>query len=425
MTSAPFRFRDLPSEIRKQVYRNMLCSFDPPPNTITFTTDMPGFPRANHTVETGILRTNSEIHREAYDVMIKTNRFVLISSDSGVPLTMALASAAVPVVAENPKIVKRFKGNVLALFLKIHIPNKSLAPQGPEYAHIMAPCTLLILHRDLDRFCQGLTDIDAYMRGFSEKLAMTMMVAPSLFERPVPRFRPMLQDFFTEKTQQTLLAPLRTLRGFKNVKACGHVERNLADAVQNNMAEDNWSHTGKILSQYTAAKDNGSRLFQQRKFNDACSTWQDAALELQTMHNGSSWKGLVSKGGEPFVSRIADLYFLMKLNIAHIQIHGIQNPASGCMGMILLADDALQTANKSLRNGFWMQGYKYRPSTKQLAKLRFRMALLLRLTAEPGTEYQALGYIEKALQLEPGDAALLQERKNIRAWIDAVSYIIG
>ena len=77
--AATFRFRDLPSEIRNQIYRELLCGFKSRPTTAD-PSAMLGFVPARHDIDTGILRTNKSIYREAYDVLIKTNRFVKVRS---------------------------------------------------------------------------------------------------------------------------------------------------------------------------------------------------------------------------------------------------------------------------------------------------------------------------------------------------------
>lgn len=64
-----------------------------------------------------------------------------------------------------------------------------------------------------------------------------------------------------------------------------------------------------------------------------------------------------------------------------------------------------------------MVGYKYQPSEKHRAKLLYRLALIKRLLAKPATAEDALRFIDRALRLQPGDVAILQERDNIVAWL--------
>jgi hypothetical protein len=105
---------DLPGEIRNKVYKILLCSFEPLPRgigqqayhnwSLLFTPVL-----AKHSVNTAILRANSQIHREAYDVMVKTNRFIRISCTGGLPLEAVFICQQIPVVATEERITQ-FKG---------------------------------------------------------------------------------------------------------------------------------------------------------------------------------------------------------------------------------------------------------------------------------------------------------------------------
>lgn len=72
----------------------------------------------------------------------------------------------------------------------------------------------------------------------------------------------------------------------------------------------------------------------------------------------------------------------------------------------IMAQDALHSAVRSMRQDHWVKGYKYRPSDQHMAKLKYRLALLTRLRGEPDTEDRALRYTEGALRLEPDDATI-------------------
>jgi hypothetical protein len=135
------------------------------------------------------------------------------------------------------------------------------------------------------------------------------------------------------------------------------------------------------------------------------------------MVESSSWSTLTKCGGEPFVSQLAELYFLVRLNILHGQIANIQKGTMPAKFAGIMGEDSLNLAVLSLKKGHWMEGYKYRPTLQHLAKLRYRFALLLRLQGEPGTAARALTYIDGALLSQPGDPAILKERDNIIAWM--------
>jgi hypothetical protein len=413
--TAPFRFRDLPSEIRNKVYRELLSDFKRIP-TVPDISKMLDFVPADHNIDTAILRTNTATYREAYDVMVKTNRFVKVTSVPGLPLRTLLNAMQVPIVAKKKKVVNRFRGYVLAIELG---SAKSITlPQDQLVSQLLQSCTLMILHRDIEVFCAALSDGDAHVPGYSCNLQISMTVAPILDERRSAEHMPSFDDFFSEATQKSLLEPFRTqLRGYKAVDIRGHVDRGLAADVQNDMRQDRWSDPAHILANFAVEKEKGSNQFQERMKDTGCLTWQDAVLDIDKMVESSSWTTLTKRGGEPFISQLAELYFLVRLNIAHVQISDMQEGRKSAVFAGIMAEDALNSATKSLRKDHWMDGYKYQPSIQRMAKLRYRFALLIRLQAEPGTADRAMTHIDKALRLQPGDAAIMRERINIAAWL--------
>jgi hypothetical protein len=58
-----------------------------------------------HCADTAILRTSRQVHREAYDYMMKTNRFILVRTTTPLPLTTILACAgdAITVISKKEK----------------------------------------------------------------------------------------------------------------------------------------------------------------------------------------------------------------------------------------------------------------------------------------------------------------------------------
>jgi hypothetical protein len=396
--STPFPFRSLPSEIRNKVYRELLCAFKAPPATVPIASAFEtSFHPAPHAIDTAILRTNTITYREAYDVLVKTNRFVRITSVRGIPFRPLMQSLMVPVVASGTS-VSQFKGYVLAVQMGCKEPVNVREDFDAE--GMMVPHDLIILHRDLDLFCRALADGDA------------------LFDQPSTRSTPSFDDFFSEATQKLLLAPFRThLRGYTSVQITGHVSKILARTTREELQQDRWSNPQTVLSEFRIAKEAGTQLFQQGDIPNASLTWQDAAVDIDKITGSTAWPKLVARGDQTFISQLAELYFLVRLNIAHIQLaQMIEDPASAYFAGIM-AEDALDCAVKSIKQDYWMKGFKYRPADKHAAKLRYRLALLGRLQREPGTAGTALRYVDGALRLLPGDATILKERERIVAWV--------
>ena len=345
--------------------------------------------------------------------MLKTNRFVKITSVPGLPFTPLLKGLRVPIVASQPDTVDRFQGYVLAIHLAT-----SLTIQDPNDPRgTLEPCTLMLLHRDVDRLCLALTNGDAHSSGFSVNLRISITVAP-LLAYPLDKQAASVKTFFSNTTQKALLAPLRTrLRGIKNVNIQGHIDQSVAREVLEDMAQDRCVDSAQVLADFSAAKDKGSRLFQDHQHEEASLVWQDAARNIQGMHASTSWEALVGHGGESFIFQLAELYFIVLLNMAQAQITVSQRAGSDPHMCGYLGDVALNCAKRSLNPGHWMTGYKYQPAAKLLAKMTYRLALVIRLRADVGIADRALHHIDRAVELLPGDAAILQERNNILAWM--------
>ncbi|ORX95969.1 hypothetical protein BCR34DRAFT_549517 [Clohesyomyces aquaticus] len=409
-----FPFLSLPAEIRNKIYRILLCTFEPAPTSfqvasLNFATLQNATHRAHHTVSTTILRTCAQVHREAYDVMTKTNKFVRIST-ANIRIKPILNSFGVPVVTPDPRRANAFQGYILS----ISMVKKVAADEGRyEERSVPPPSSMMLLWRDMDRVCKALMEGDAHMPGFSKGLVMSLTVG--YMSAQLPRYKASLSAYLDlEHNQKEILLPFRTeLRGLKAVQVKGSVSRSLALAVQEDIARDKWSEPQEVTKIFKAAKEKGARLFQEKNLDEACLEWQDATLEIECMHDGASWEGLIRAGGPEFVSEIAEIYFQMKLNIAHIQLKKLQTGIPGAA--LLLAEDALNCAATFLVK-FNEDGNTWRPTHLQKAKWNHRRALLLRLEGLVDRINTAVTFVNTALAFAPGDAVILAEKQAIMAW---------
>lgn len=415
-TSEPFRFLDLPREIRNQIYQIVLCSFAPRPTTITIPDDpeldfdfTDTLARVEHDTRTSILLTSRQIHREAYDTMVKTNRFVRLTSSGGIPLRGLFSHLQVPVVTSSHASAF-FNGYVLSVSLVCpkHISN---AQQHNSYN--VDPCSLMLLGRDMDVLCDVLMDGDIYIPGFGMEISLKLTIAPGATLEPSP-YKDTLTDFFSETTQTALLHPFRSrLRGFKKIKIRGLVDRPLAHAAEQDIAQDNAIDPAVVLAAAHNEKAAGQSLFKAGQPDEACLIWQDAALEIEQLVVSSSWPALVGKAGQPFAAQLAETYFLMKLNILHVQIGRVQTRQPYAE---VLAADNMEMALRALKKGYWMEGYQWRPSDVHRAKFCYRQALLLRLMGKGRDVERAVESIECACRLVPGDAAIERGMGLVMEW---------
>lgn len=349
--------------------------------------------------------------------MVKSNRFVKITSSRGHSLRGPLKGRAIRMIAIDEEIVDKFKGYVLSVHIGFKSPRKISITHDPGHDphSLFEPVSAMILHSDMESFCDALNDVQLHDSGFVNKVRISITMAPVLDLVQGKDTSPTFASFFTKQTQETLLKPLMAkLYGYKSVEINGHVDDTLVIAVRQSLAEDRYSNPATVLADFAAEKDRYTRIFKDNNIQEACMGWQDTVYELDKLHQSDSWPNLVRRGGDEFVSQIVPLYFLMQLNIAHIQIGNMQTFA---FGSEMLAEGALISALRSTKEGFWKSGYKFRPSAQHLAKLRYRYALFMRLEGNPQNADRALKHIDAALRLQPGDAALMRERETILAWI--------
>jgi hypothetical protein len=121
----PFHFVELPAEIRNYIYQELLCNFSFEDNALTrvLTQQNPpnGTNQATRPIDTSILRVNRGICREAYDVMVKTNRFVYISS-IGVEMQRVLVRHQVPLVTINHAHAQQFRDYMMYAYIETTTP---------------------------------------------------------------------------------------------------------------------------------------------------------------------------------------------------------------------------------------------------------------------------------------------------------------
>jgi hypothetical protein len=82
------------------------------------------------------------------------------------------------------------------------------------------------------------------------QISIKIAVAPGSILEPSPYKEP-ISDFFSATTQQALLKPVcNRLRGFKKVKVRGLVDRDVAEAAEEAMAQDTALDPEAVLESY-------------------------------------------------------------------------------------------------------------------------------------------------------------------------------
>ncbi|KAE8858800.1 hypothetical protein PTNB73_08280 [Pyrenophora teres f. teres] len=315
----PFRFMDLPGELRNKVYELLLCSYEAVQDQTeekhpTYWHTVRDYTYVSHSNDTAILRVNSQVHREAYHVMVKTNRFVSIVSAGRAPVNAMVRGACIPVVARG-KRVTNFRGRVLHVVISKTYGKHAFVeerPHGPEFVPVM------ILARDLPLFCRGFSKLQdnffRFLRG-PEVIKIVFIMAPVLLSQH-SWCQDDLTGFFSEATQNAILGPFLQLWGVYCVDVCGRVLHKVAVSLKDGIEAARWQDPEDMIKALTEATKLGTEHKHKNDLMKALNVWNEAYYAIARMRVGRSWIKLVDLGGgKTFIDKVAKLRLILHLNV--------------------------------------------------------------------------------------------------------------
>jgi hypothetical protein len=399
----PFRFLDLPGEIRNNIYDLLLCSWDDEleqdPSLISKLSR-----RSLSNPSTTLLRTNKQIYAEASDYMIKRNQFVRITC-RGFDVRNLFLSQGIPVITTDARKVSLFDGYLMHMTLS--------KPAFSPSAHQFSEFEIMMLRFDLPKLCEQL-DIESVMADANTTTSEHISIHASV------RLNYGQVRHFTPWYQGRLLEPVaNSLRGIPNFKISGPLDPALAKSMKKEIAKPRWTEPEATIAEIGTGVDVGKRQWQQNNFYAASESWAYAMRTLERMRHSSSWLGLQKTGGEDFVNKTADLYFT--LNLLHAQFLQVDMANDSSRGPLVQRNGRLtiqhlhkcQTASVRFAQH---AGATWVPSNQQLAKMLFRHARCLRLMGEDGHSVRAVTLIEEAAALAPTDISIRDEKCAVLAW---------
>ncbi|CAO2653700.1 Nn.00g031110.m01.CDS01 [Neocucurbitaria sp. VM-36] len=402
-STQPFRFLDLPGEIRNNIYDLLLCSWnnelEEDPSLISnLSKRCPSYSAA------ALLCTNKQIQCEAADYMTKRNQFVRITC-RGLDARNLFLSDGIPVITTNSRKVNQYQGYVMHMTLS----KPAFSPSAFQFSEF----EIMMLRADLPYLCERL-DIESVMADMNSRADEHASIHAEV------KLNYAYSRFFTPKIQEHLLNPIGTfLRGLPNLRVLGPVDPALATAVIDEVAKPRWTEPASTLEEIGTGVDVGKRQWQQNSYYTASESWAYAMRTLERMRHSSSWLGLQETGGEDFVNKTADLYFT--LNLFHAQFlqvdmsgdHAIE-PLVQRNGIIALQH--LRKCETASARFAQHAGATWAPSNQQSAKMLFRHARCLRLMHDSANRVKAVTLIEEAATLSPNDLAIRDEKDAVLSW---------
>ncbi|KAF2034237.1 hypothetical protein EK21DRAFT_56936 [Setomelanomma holmii] len=401
--SAPFRFLDLPGEIRNNVYNLLLCSWG---NELVAESSCLSnlSQRCLSYSASALLRTNKQIHNEAFDYMTKCNQFIRISCRGLDPRDLFLEDG-IPVITVDAQKVERFNGYVMHMTL-----SKPVFTPSPV---AFSEYEIMILRADLPTLCAKL-DVESVMTDANATTREHASLHASI------RFNYAYARFFTPKIQEHLLQPIATsLRGIPNLIINCPVDMHLAQNVVDEVAKPRWTDPEATLAEIHTGVDVGKRQWQQNNVYAAAESWNYAMRTLERMRHSSSWLGLQKTGGVDFVNETADLYFTLHLLSAaflQIDMDGLGPHIAPFRRNGQAAMSHLYKCETASARFAQHAGATWTPSNQQRAKMIYRQAKCLRLERDGDDRMEAITLIVEAATLAPHDVLIQDEKEEIHRW---------
>ncbi|KAF7875230.1 hypothetical protein EAF04_002402 [Stromatinia cepivora] len=432
----PFRFQDLPGEIRNKIYKILLCDFhvDIIPRTFRDPARLPLPTRTavfNYNVEPNILRTCRKIYQEGTYLMRKTNLFVKFEYDLSLhPVLITIIKMQVPVLVADPNYLKNFKGTVMTHQMCYRkIPGvqdrfRSLTPNatsiillGRHLHHLLV--ALSAVRWSIDFHDDWLEHSVTFTDPYEIKESKGLFASLRRFFSPKPEeFEP----FFSRKLQEKLIAPYRaTLKAFPHFTFKGTIPEDLKTIASSEITllPDIYDpdQVRMFLDNIRDIKGQGAYLFNEGSFSSANGRWEDCRLMIEYGLVGDRGKRLRKSGGVTLMNSLAEIYFDLAYLGAQSTIQLMQNGSNG-------QPSELETLAKCIRaNRFdfqdWSEQYAneitWQPDPIKAATLFYREAVCFRLSMVPEYLTRAWRAIDRALQTMPNNQEFHIEKEGILA----------
>ncbi|CAN9097534.1 unnamed protein product [Alternaria alternata] len=238
---AAFRFLDLPREVRDKIY-GILLSLQPE-----------HFTRQQASV------------LEGYNVMIKVNRFVLVTCNGGLYFSHMLMQNDVPFLAidhgfgasSSDPATRDFRGHAI----HVTIGNSKYDCQWDiPPSESLWPCNIIMLFRDLELLCQAIMRGDDLLEDHMDVVLISIELGPAAIVPPYQTEAPTTY-FSSTKVQKELLEPFRRrIRDVPNVDISGIVDESLVQPALKDLARDKFDDLDDLIESRRARVAQGTKL---------------------------------------------------------------------------------------------------------------------------------------------------------------------
>ncbi|KAF2998920.1 hypothetical protein E8E13_006053 [Curvularia kusanoi] len=408
----PFRFLDLPGELRNNIYDLLLCSWN---EEVEYEPRFVGGLRKRSLAydAMALLRTNKQIHNEASDYMMKRNQFVRVTCRGLDINSLFLGDEMIAAITTDSRKARQYENYLMHITLSK--PATTSNPVNSTETEIM------LLRADLPALCRDL-DIETAMTDVNAQARSHLSISATV------SLNPLHAALLTPAIQHHLLSPLAThLRGISPLTLRGPVSIPLAHSITTSIALPRWTDPKATLDSIHTGTDVGKRQWQRSSFPAASASWSHALRSLERMRHSSSWLVLRASGGEDFVNSTADLYFTLNLLHAAVLQQEMASPhtnratlrtnAQACWAHLRKCETAAARFAQHA-DATWS------PSNEQASMMLFRQARCLRLLGVSADVGRAVEAVEQAVVLAPNDLAIREEGVRVAQWRKEVDELV-
>jgi hypothetical protein len=362
-----------------------------------------------------ILRVNKQMYSEGYNVMIKVNRFVLVTCTGGLYFAHMLMQNDVPFLAigygpgisSSDPATRDFRGHAIHVTIGNSKDDwqRDLAP-----SQFVLPCNIIMLFRDLELLCQAIMRGDDLLEDHMKVVLISIELGPAAIVPPYQTEAP--TTYFSSTKVQELLEPFRRrIRDMPRVDIGGIVDESLVQSTLKDLARDKFEELDDLIESWRARVAQGTKLFEQGN-RDGSAHWFQVNMNITKMHDGPMWTRLVKRGGSSFVGKVAEFYYTTNLNIVALLLLWLEEGRRDVMSSIR---DAYENMRNSQEAEYWGMEHSWEPSLAEHTDNMFQYTKFCRLWGVPTLIPFAVATIDKLVHEHPNNPEFLDEKRKIEA----------
>ncbi|TEY43619.1 hypothetical protein BOTCAL_0367g00070 [Botryotinia calthae] len=401
--STPFRFLNLPLNIRQHIYKILLCTVEDPPEDLRdngYTLVPIRITQLQHDIYPQILRTCRKINHEATIIMRETNLFVMVTGVIRLDEPrICFFSKYIPMVRIKTEQQADDFRKACVMTHELCEPTKAPGVLPDE------PYKFMLLHRHLPLLCAALVvSAIGTLPYCDETSAAHIVTILGTYDEEISE-----SSFLSEKLQETLIAPYRSaFKGFTGFQLKGNISDELKDSILSGITWAPQLNPERTIHGLQSMEARGKDIFARGGVENANQIWCQALINIRRILTMSKRQMLHETHEPDFIYQLMNMYFDLSSDrlqyiINAMQMARLQQRKALFRVLSRIVDDPFNMSNQcSLK--VWA------PVQHKLAEFRYREAIGCRL-AEVSRANEA---IEEALKAIPNHPEFLEEQKKIR-----------